>query len=139
MKKLSLYLFIIFSLVAFNTLWAAEAEPETDSAFPQQIIEVQAETCPVMGGKVNKSVNTIIDGKLYYFCCPGCIGSFRKNQQKYSGKLENAETKTLEVTNKDGKCPISGKKAKLKFFKIDQENKTITFYHDKSSLHQAQK
>jgi YHS domain-containing protein len=89
--------------------------------------------------KVNKSVNTIIDGKLYYFCCPGCIGSFRKNQQKYSGKLENAETKTLEVTNKDGKCPISGKKAKLKFFKIDQENKTITFYHDKSSLHQAQK
>lgn len=139
MKKLSLYLILAISLFAFNPLWAGETETENETVFPNQITEVLAETCPVMGGKINQDVYTIVDGKLYYFCCPGCIGMFRKNPDKYLNKIKDATTQKLQVTNTDGKCPISAKKASLEFFIIDEKENTITFYHDKSSLQQAEK
>jgi YHS domain-containing protein len=101
--------------------------------FPEEIVEVMTETCPVMGGKINQSVNTIVDGKLYYFCCAGCIGAFAANPEKFADKLKNATLTTLKVTNPEGKCPVTGENAELKFFTIDRVAKTITFYHNEES------
>ncbi|MEZ7891339.1 MAG: TRASH domain-containing protein [Candidatus Wallbacteria bacterium] len=33
--------------------------------------------CPVMGGAVNKNIYAIKDGKVYYFCCPSCVETFK--------------------------------------------------------------
>lgn len=43
--------------------------------------------CPVMGTKFKiKEGGDVADykGKSYYFCCPGCIGAFKKDPDKYS-------------------------------------------------------
>jgi Cu(I)/Ag(I) efflux system membrane fusion protein len=39
--------------------------------------------CPVMGGKIDKTVFTNYQGKRVYFCCPGCIDEFNKDPEKY--------------------------------------------------------
>ncbi len=46
-------------------------------------------TCPVMGGKIVKSVYGDHMGKRVYFCCEGCIGKFDKEPMKYIKQLED--------------------------------------------------
>ena len=45
-------------------------------------------TCPVMGGKINKKYYADYQGKRVYFCCPACIGTFKKDPAKYLKKLD---------------------------------------------------
>jgi YHS domain-containing protein len=47
-------------------------------------------TCPVMGGKIDKKVFADYDGKRVYFCCPGCIETFKKDPAKYLKKMQEA-------------------------------------------------
>jgi YHS domain-containing protein len=48
------------------------------------------ETCPVMGGKINKSLYADYAGKRVYFCCAGCIAPFNKEPEKFIKQLEDA-------------------------------------------------
>lgn len=48
------------------------------------------ETCPVMGGKIDRSVYTDYQGKRVYFCCPACISEFEKKPGEYIRKMEAA-------------------------------------------------
>jgi YHS domain-containing protein len=43
--------------------------------------------CPVMGGKALKEYSYTHEGEVYYFCCPGCIESFKKDPEKYISKV----------------------------------------------------
>jgi len=129
-KNTILILTVILAVFFYTNLTAEEAS----ITFPTEIIEVLNTNCPVMGGEIDKTVNTIVDGHLYYFCCGGCIGTFEADPAKFLEKLKDAPTKTLKVTNVDGKCPVSGLEASLKFFKIDEEASTITFYSNQESM-----
>ena len=43
--------------------------------------------CPVMGEKivVGKDTNAVkYKGKIYYLCCPTCLGQFKQNPDKYA-------------------------------------------------------
>jgi len=60
---------------------ASEKEKKVESA------EIQQKVCPIMGGKINKSVFTKYKGKKVYFCCAGCKPTFEKNPEKYIAKL----------------------------------------------------
>jgi YHS domain-containing protein len=53
-----------------------------------KIVEGTNTTCPVMGGKVNRNVFTVYNGKKIYFCCPGCDKSFEKDPDTYLAKLD---------------------------------------------------
>ena len=44
--------------------------------------------CPVMGGAINKEIYADHNGKRVYFCCPGCIGTFNADPEKYLQILE---------------------------------------------------
>ncbi|MBN2108920.1 MAG: YHS domain-containing protein [Deltaproteobacteria bacterium] len=48
------------------------------------------ENCPVMGGKINKSVYTDYNGKRIYFCCNACPEPFKKDPESYIKKMESA-------------------------------------------------
>jgi len=41
------------------------------------------ETCPVMGGKINKELFADVDGKRVYVCCAGCIKPIQADPAKY--------------------------------------------------------
>ena len=54
-------------------------------------------TCPIMGGKINKTVYADHDGKRVYFCCAGCIDSFKKEPAKHIKKLEGEGVELAKV------------------------------------------
>jgi YHS domain-containing protein len=62
------------------------------------------EICPVMGGKIDKTVYADHEGERVYFCCAGCIGTFEAEPAKF-----------LAIVKKDGvvldKTPASAPKA----------------------------
>lgn len=44
--------------------------------------------CPVLGGQSNKSFYAEYHGQKVYFCCPGCIGTFKSAPEKYLKQME---------------------------------------------------
>jgi YHS domain-containing protein len=58
-----------------------------DATVHKQTQTAQQTVCPVMGGKINKSVFATYKGKKVYFCCAGCETPFLKNPEKYLSKL----------------------------------------------------
>jgi YHS domain-containing protein len=85
----------------------ASVNKQTQAA--QQII------CPVAGGKINKDIFTAYQGKKVYFCCAGCMGTFKANPQKYLDKLpqfEKAQPPVKAIAASAGTeqkvCPIMG-------------------------------
>jgi len=48
---------------------------------------VEQTICPVMGGKIDRSIYTEYKGQKVYFCCAGCEKKFLANPEKYVSKL----------------------------------------------------
>ena len=55
--------------------------------------------CPVMGGKVNKTLFVDYDGKRVYACCSGCLPDLKQDPAKYIKQLEAKGVK-LDATPK---------------------------------------
>ncbi|NQT46177.1 MAG: YHS domain-containing protein [Candidatus Omnitrophica bacterium] len=98
MRKIILMSIVVFTFVAFAYSGIAFAE-ETG---------VINGTCPVMGGKVDKDTpyTAVHEGKTVGFCCPGCIGKFKADPEKYMAKLR---TKSHVI-----KCPECGAEIDIK-------------------------
>ena len=56
-------------------------------------------TCPVMAGKIDKSIYLDHKGSRVYFCCKACLEPFKKDPGKFIKKLEDAGV-TLAKTPK---------------------------------------
>ena len=67
------------------------------------------ENCPVMGGKINKSVYTDYQGKRVYFCCPACIEPFNKDADKLVKKMES---EGIELEKAPAQATAAKKKSK---------------------------
>jgi len=83
--------------------------------------EVINNTCPVMGGKVDKDTpyKAEYKGKTIGFCCAGCVEKFEADPEKYMAKLKKkcmikcpecgAEIDIMKECKKvkmDAMCPI---------------------------------
>ena len=44
---------------------------------------VPQKTCPVMGNPIDKKIFADYKGKRVYFCCPGCLPTFKQDPEKY--------------------------------------------------------
>ncbi len=75
-------------------------------ALPGKVIDVGTPTCPISGEKVAEGMVLLHEGKLYHFCCPGCIGTFQKDPAAALAKIKDAKETPLNLTNVDGKCPF---------------------------------
>ena len=64
-----------------------KAKPSMMSSHEKPGQELVQKLCPVMGGAINKDVFIEYKGKKVYFCCPGCDAEFKKDPEKYIGKL----------------------------------------------------
>ena len=84
----AIWLFIGVLLVGFAVLPGCETSQPKDhdvSTKGQQAVQTN---CPVMEAMaIDKSVYTEHQGKKVYFCCAGCINTFKENPQQYLSKL----------------------------------------------------
>jgi YHS domain-containing protein len=83
----------------------ARAESKTaNAAVADPPVPKKQTVCPVQGGPVKSDVFVDYEGKRIYFCCPGCIESFKKDPARYLDKLKQAGvTPEPAPTAKDSK------------------------------------
>jgi len=70
--------------------------------------KIEQKTCPVMGGKINRSLYYTYKGRKIYVCCGGCIPVIKKNPEKYLKKVK----KDIEITKKKAKVALDAAKKK---------------------------
>ncbi len=86
---------------------AKDSEKKVEEAKP----ELKAQTtCPVMGGKINKSLYVEKDGKRIYVCCKGCLTKVEKNFDKYAANYAKEGVKIATAPHAQEICPVMGGK-----------------------------
>ncbi len=93
------------------------------SAFAAEQTGKAQTLCPVKGGKIDTEVYTDYQGQRVYFCCPGCVGTFKKTPDKYLKKLadEGVVLKSVQT-----KCPVMGRKIDKKIY-TDYKGRRVYF------------
>lgn len=81
--------------------------------------------CPVMGGKIDSSIYTDIQGQRVYHCCPACSKPLQKDPDQYFKKASDAGVlfENIQTT-----CPVSGKELKEKMVFTDYEGRRVYFF-----------
>ncbi|NOY88412.1 MAG: YHS domain-containing protein [FCB group bacterium] len=123
MKKL----FQAVLLLSFTFLFAFSAFAENKNAqeTPKSKKELKNQTnCPVMGGKIDSTYYTDIQGQRVYFCCPMCPKKFKADPDKY---FQKAAKEGILFENIQKNCPVSGKELTEKTVYIDYEGRRIYF------------
>ena len=73
----------------------------TTVVYAEKKVDLKPQTkCPVMGGKIDKSVYTDHEGERIYMCCAGCDKAFKKNPEKYVKKMKDAGIAADKVPEK---------------------------------------
>ena len=54
----------------------------------EEAVDAGNKVCPVTGEQVDPNVTYEYQGKIYHFCCSGCIAPFQKDPQKYIKKIK---------------------------------------------------
>jgi len=98
----------------------------SSTALPEKLLDVRYKVCPIMGGEPLEKVAVMYDGKVYHFCCEGCSATFKKDPESVIAKIKDANEVSLTITNKDGKCPMTGEPASGAIYLVRGNN--ITFY-----------
>ena len=83
----------VFSSVAFAMSCEADMSHEGHGKAPQEksaAIDTGNKICPVLGEPIDEAAKTTYEyeGKIYNFCCAGCIDEFKKEPQKYIDKVD---------------------------------------------------
>jgi YHS domain-containing protein len=87
------------SKISFAAMCHAAGHTEDHKAAPAQIeseaIDVGNKICPVMNARIKDKTRTTYEykGKVYSFCCQGCVDEFKKDPEKYIKKIEEESKK----------------------------------------------
>lgn len=80
--------------------------------------------CPVMGGKIDSTLYTDIQGQRVYHCCPMCSAKLKADPDKY---FKKAAEQGVLFENIQTTCPVSGEELDNKSVFIDYEGRRIAF------------
>ena len=80
--------------------------------------------CPVMGGKIDSTVFTDIQGQRVYHCCPMCSAKLKADPDKY---FKKAAAEGVLFENVQTTCPVSGEALEDKTVFTDYEGRRIAF------------
>jgi len=121
-------LFKLTSILAILTLFLS-VSIFADTEKKEAPKELKNQThCPVMGGEIDSTVYTDIQGQRVYHCCAMCSNSLKKDPDKFFGK---AATDGILFENIQETCPISGEKLGESSVFTDFEGRRVNFCSDK--------
>ena len=87
MRALHLLVALLALTPALLPVVAGGQDAQSVSQVTPALKEMEGNTCPVMGGAIDKKYSYVYKGTIYYFCCPACIPKFKENPEKYIGKM----------------------------------------------------
>lgn len=104
------------------TTGAESAKDQGQEVAPQ---ELKAQTlCPVMGGEIDSTYFTDIQGQRVYHCCPACSEKLKADPDKY---FKKAAAEGVLFENIQTTCPVSGMALKDKSIFTDYMGRRIAF------------
>ena len=108
---------------------AMAAETEAPKQEPTVPVEMKMQTlCPVMGGKIDSTVYTDIQGQRVYHCCPMCSSTLVEDPDTF---FKKAAADGVMFENIQTTCPISGEALEDKSVYVDYEGRRIAFCCEK--------
>jgi len=117
---LSALVILLGLAVAVNASDDAAAKKEAES--PK---ELKKQThCPVMGGEIDSTAYTDIQGQRVYHCCPMCSEKLKADPDKY---FKEAAVQGIVFENIQTTCPVSGKELPNKDTFINYEGRHLVF------------
>ena len=86
MKKIAVFSLIL--LLIAGVTYAAEQASSTEQVKGTE--SVGNKICQVSGDKIDEKTKVTYEykGKIYNLCCPICVEEFKKDPEKYIGKIE---------------------------------------------------
>lgn len=112
-------LVILFLFLSVSVL-AGTAKTVKEKDAPK---ELKNQThCPVMGGKIDSTIYTDIQGHRVYHCCPMCSKSLKKDPDKY---FQKAADEGVLFENIQTACPVSGMKLEKKGSYVDYKGHRV--------------
>ncbi len=94
MRKLVLVLTVL-GCIAFG--FGCGKQDESEHKGQEVVPEIVQKTCPVMEGKINPELYVDHNGRRIYFCCQGCVDTFKKDPEKYMKKVDEDLAKSKEA------------------------------------------
>ena len=104
---LTLILITLVSLMAIPVQGGEDNSPAGPQNFNNQT------NCPVMGGKIDSTQFTDIQGQRIYHCCSGCSAKLKADPETY---FKKAAGEAVLFENIQTKCPVNGKDINNSFF-----------------------
>lgn len=87
-----LYIFLSMLFLGANTVFAHEGHKMEAMIVQGKEVGI----CPVMHDEASKEYSYEYEGKTYYFCCPMCIGEFKKDPAKYISKIKEVKLEAFQ-------------------------------------------
>jgi len=102
----------------------AEEQAEQPAAKETKPVLHNQTNCPVMGGKIDSTVYTDIQGQRVYHCCPMCSAKLKADPDKY---FKQAAAEGVLFENIQTTCPVSGKELEAREAFVDYDGRRIYF------------
>ena len=127
MKQIT-HITLLLAVLLLSSLgaYADDSKEEATKDAPKQL-EDQT-NCPVMGGAIDSTIFTDIQGQRVYHCCPMCSTKMKADPDKYFNK---AAEEGILFENIQTTCPVSGQKLQDKAVFADFEGRRIYFCCEK--------
>lgn len=115
---------VMFVMLLTSVSFGETTSATGDKDAPEASVLKNQTLCPVMGGKIDSTVYTDIQGQRVYHCCPGCAKSLKADPDKYFKKAakDNILFENIQTT-----CPVTGKVIKEKTAFVDFEGRRVYF------------
>jgi YHS domain-containing protein len=112
-------------VLIFGLVMSVQAGDTDKAADLQSAKELKNQTnCPVMGGTIDSTVYTDIQGQRVYHCCPMCSDKLKADPDKY---FKKAAEEGILFENIQTTCPVSGEKLEDKSVYTDYEGRRVVF------------
>lgn len=118
---------ILFTILMAMLLMVSVAMAGDDAKPVEKAKEVTLKNqtnCPVMGGKIDSTVYTDIQGQRVYHCCAGCSGPLKKDPDKY---FKQAAADGVLFENIQTTCAVSGEELGKDKVYTDFEGRRVYF------------
>ena len=81
---------VLMAGLAFSLAGCGGDRPAPEMQDEADVVDAveNQQVCPVMPNMaIDRSIYVDHEGKRVYFCCPGCVGAFRADPERYLEKL----------------------------------------------------
>jgi YHS domain-containing protein len=109
--------------LTLSALAVSAADKPADTTKPAPSPQHQT-VCPVMGGKIDSTEYTDIQGQRVYHCCGGCQKKLVASPEKY---FKKAAAQGVIFENIQKRCPVNGQVLSAKDISTDYEGRRIYF------------